>query len=430
MDRSTVKRIVKEEKAEILRLVLTDLLGIPKSVEVPVSRFDSALNGDVVFDGSSIEGFIREEENDVRLIPDPESFGLIVWEEPYKIARMICDVVERDGHPFPGCPRGVLKKMVARLEDAGIRVRLRPEIEFFLFDLNQGAPTTTAQDFGGYFDLVPGDEGHRVRREVTRRLEKLRIGTEAAHHEVAGGQNEIDLAAADPIVCADNIITSRFLVRQTAREFGMHGTFMPKPIFGRNGSGMHLFLDMTDKQGSRIAGPKGLTAFGSSIVAGIHDHARGLCALTNPLVNSYKRLVPGHEAPTHVFWSHRSKNPLVRLVGNEIEFRLADSACNSYLSIAALLAAALDGVESRGKAGVPIEKDIDRISGRERARLKIHDLPTNLSEAMDWFEKDKLFRQVLGDLIFKHYVKAKRAEWSAYIEQVHPWEVERYLASY
>ena len=430
MDKSTILRILQEEKVEVLRLVLTDLLGVPKSVEVPASRFAEALDGAVVFDGSSIEGFIREEENDVRLVPDLNSFGIISWEEPYKIARLVCDVVERTGEPFSGCPRGVLTRVVSRLAKKGVSVTMRPEIEFFLFDLTNGVPTTQAREAGGYFDLVPGDVGHRVRRTVVRRLGRLGIESDAAHHEVTAGQHEIDLAAADPNACADHIITTRFLVRQTAREFGLHGTFMPKPLYGKNGSGLHWFLRVTGPDGAGLAQGDGLTKLGSSVVAGILDHARGLSALTNPLVNSFKRLVPDHEAPTHAFWSRRNKNPLIRLVGDQIEFRLSDSACNPYLAAAALLASVLDGIQSGARAQASVDKDIARLSGREQARLRIHELPRNLSEALDWFSKDKLFREVLGDQIYKQYLKAKQAEWDEYIKQVTQWEVDRYLATY
>ena len=430
MDPRTIERILKEEKIELLRLIITDSYGVPKAVEVPASRFKEAVDRGTVFDGSAIEGFIRKQEHDVRLVPDPDTFATLPWETQVATARVICDVTELSGDRFAGCPRGILRDVLDRFRVANLRVRIRPEIEFYLFERNGGAPTTDSPDAGGYFDLTPGDRGQQVRREVVRRLEHMNIVVDSMHHEVSAGQHEIDLAFQDPLICADQITTCRQLLRQAAWEQDLHGTFMPRPKHTGPGSGLHLFITVEDAKGEPLCKNGSPTRLGGAFVAGILEHARGLCALTNPLVNSYKRLVPDTEAPTHVFWSRKNKNPLVRIVDDHIEFRLADPSCNPYLAFAALLAAALEGVQKGRKVQESIDKDIELLSGRERGRLRAHELPVDLSEAIGWFSKDKLFREVLGDAVFKHYLSAKSAEWAAYIRQIHPWEIERYLATY
>ncbi|HEX9735002.1 MAG TPA: glutamine synthetase family protein [Thermoanaerobaculia bacterium] len=442
MDREDIVRIVEEEDVRFLRLQFTDMMGIIKNVEIPRSQFDKALDGQIMFDGSSIEGFSRIEESDMLLVPDLETFRVNPWANPdgTKVARMICDVHQPDGSPFAGCPRLALKRVVERARAKGYQMVAGPEAEFFLFSKDaEGNTLTETHDVGGYFDLTPVDRGEECRRDVVIVLEAMGFEVEAAHHEVAPGQHEIDFKYADALACADNVVTFRFVVKKVALEHNLHATFMPKPLVGVNGSGMHTHQSLLDERGNNtFYDPDGrwqLSSTALSYIAGLLDHSAAMVAITNPLINSYKRLVPGFEAPTNVAWSERNRSPLVRVparrgMSTRCELRLPDPACNPYLALAVMLAAGLDGIERGLDPGEPVNENIFAMSERRKRRLKIRQLPASLADALDHLERDKVILDALGDHVAQHYVQAKRQEWLEFIAHVHPWEQERYLAEY
>jgi glutamine synthetase len=428
------------EKIKFMRLQFTDILGTIKNVEIPDRQFEEALDGKIMFDGSSIEGFVRIEESDMYLRPDLSTFRVFPWTAPTgeNVARMICDIYAPDGTPFAGCPRTALKKVIALAASKGYQMKAGPEAEFFLFQTKNGEPTTESHDTASYFDLSPVDQGEDVRREIVLALEAMGFHVEAAHHEVAPGQHEIDFRYDDVLTTADNVSTFRFVVKNVAIRNGLHATFMPKPVYGINGSGMHthmsLFTNNTNIFFDQRA-PMQLSATCLHYIGGILRHAKGFCAITNPLVNSYKRLVPGYEAPTNIAWSEKNRSPLVRVpaargVATRIELRMPDPSCNPYLALAVMLRAGIDGIDRKMDPGPPVNKNIFEMSHRERRHLRIDELPGNLSEALDELEKDGLVRETLGDHLFEHFLAAKREEWHDYIRHVSPWEVERYLGVY
>ena len=441
MNRNEILNLLKKEKVAYLRLWFTDIMGHNKNVEVPASQFGKALDGQILFDGSSIRGFARIEESDMLLVPDYKTLTIFPWTEcDGKIARLICDVYNSDGSIFMGCPRSVLKRACEKAHAKGYIMNAGPEAEFFLFERDSsGEATTRTHDAGDYFDLTPIDKGEGARRAIVQTLEKIGFEVEAAHHEVAMGQHEIDFKYSDAVSTADNIATFRFVVRKVALDFGLHATFMPKPIFGINGSGMHVHQSLFDTRGKNLFyDPKKeykLSNIALGYIGGLLEHARSFCAVTNSLVNSYKRLVPEYEAPTHVAWSQRNRSPLIRVpdrrgISTRAELRMPDPACNPYLALAVMLAAGLDGVERKINPGAPIDKNIYKMSERERARLKIKSLPANLNEAIELLEKDKLMRDTLGEHVFSHFITAKQKEWNNYISQVHQCELDWYLTEY
>lgn len=440
MKKSNIQEALKNDNIRFLRLQFSDVMGMNKNVEVPESQFEKALDGQILFDGSSIEGFARIEESDMLLKPDYSTYVVMPWDEPGgRVARLICDVCNPDGSPFGGCPRLTLKRMVNRAKDLGYTMMVGPEAEFFLFhrDVN-GKATTSTHDAGGYFDLTPIDRGEEARRAIVNALEMMDFEVEAAHHEVAPAQHEVDFRYADALIAADNIATFRFVVRKIALDYNCHATFMPKPIYGINGSGMHINLSLFSEGKNIFNAPEaeyGLSKTALSFIAGILSHARGMSAVTNPLINSYKRLVPGYEAPTHIAWSERNRSPLCRVPARRgsstrVEYRAPDPSCNPYLALAVMLAAGLDGMEKDLDPGAPVNKNFYTMSKRERGRLKIASLPANLKEALDLMGKDKLVREALGEHIFLNFLHAKNQEWGEYIAQVHEWELARYLATY
>ncbi len=424
-----------------MRLQFTDILGATKNVEVPDRQFADALNGAIMFDGSSIEGFVRIEESDMYLKPDLDTFQVFPWTYAgsERVGRIICDIANPDGTPFAGCPRTALRRAVALAAQKGFEMRAGPEAEFFLFQRRaDGGPTTETHDAGGYFDLTPVDLGEDVRREIVLALEQMGFHVEAAHHEVAPGQHEIDFRSDTALATADNISTFRFVVKNVASRNGLHATFMPKPIFGINGSGMHTHQALFTGSRNLFFDARGdgqLSRMCLHYIGGLLRHAKACCAVTNPLVNSYKRLVPGFEAPTAIAWSERNRSPLVRVpatrgADTRIEMRMPDPSCNPYLAVAVMLRAGLDGIEHQIDPGPPVNKNIYTMSRRERRHLRIDDLPASLSEALDEMEKSDLVRDTLGEHIFDHFVAAKRSEWDSYLRHVSPWEVERYLSAY
>jgi glutamine synthetase len=442
MQRDEILKEADKEGVRFMRLQFTDILGVIKNVEVPRSQFDKALDGQILFDGSSIEGFTRIEESDMLLVPDLDTFRVNPWANPdgSKVARMICDVYMPDETPFAGCPRMTLKRQVERADKLGYTMVAGPEAEFFLFQRDaNGDPKLATHDVGGYFDLTPVDKGEECRRDIVVVLEAMGFEVEAAHHEVAPGQHEIDFKYADAVACADNVTTFRFVVKKVALDHGLHATFMPKPIFGVNGSGMHVHQSLLDKKGKNaFYDPEGnwqLSKTALAYIGGILEHAAGFAAVTNPLVNSYKRLVPGYEAPINVAWSEKNRSPLVRVpakrgMSTRCEVRMPDPSCNPYLALAVMLAAGLDGLERQLDPGPPINKNIFTMSHREKRRLRIDQLPPNLWAALDELEKDEVVKGALGEHILEHYLRAKRQEWEEYISHVHPWEQERYLGEY
>lgn len=440
LTKAEILALAEREKVKFLRLQFTDILGTIKNVEIPNRQFAQALDGQVMFDGSSIEGFVRIEESDMYLRPDLSTFCIFPWSGPTgeKLARLICDIYNPDETPFVGCPRTTLKKVIAMADRMGVQMKAGPEAEFFLFQTRNGRPTTESHDAASYFDLSPVDQGEDVRREIVLALEAMGLLVDAAHHEVAPGQHEIDLRYDHALTAADNISTLRFAVKNVAIRNGLHATFMPKPIYGINGSGMHTHMSLFSG-GQNVFfdanAPMQLSRTCLNFMGGILRHAKGFCAITNPLVNSYKRLVPGFEAPTSVAWSEKNRSPLVRVpaargAATRIELRMPDPACNPYLALAVMLRAGLDGIEKNIDPGPPINKNIFTMSHRERRHLRIDDLPGNLSEALDELEKDDLVRDTLGDHLFEHFVAAKREEWHDYIRHISPWEIDRYLGGY
>ncbi len=441
MTPSEILKICREERVRFLRLQFTDIMGGNKNVELPETQFEKALRGQIMFDGSSIEGFSRTEESDMLLDPDPGTFRIFPWEQTDrgKVARLICDVRNPDGSPFEGCPRSCLKRVAAEAGQLGFTMLAGPEVEFFLFQRNaSGEPTTVTHDSGGYFDLMPVDKGEETRRDIVNTLDAMGFEVEAAHHEVAPGQHEIDFKYREAVTAADHIATFKLIVRKVALDHHLHATFMPKPIFGVSGSGMHTHQSLFRDGENAFFAPKKeyqLSDVALQYIAGLLDHAKGFCAITNPLINSYKRLVAGYEAPTHVAWSQRNRSPLVRVParrgeGTRCELRMPDPSCNPYLALAVMLRSGLDGIRRSLQAPPPVQKNIHRMSIRERRRFKIDELPKNLDQALDEMVKDRLIRDTLGQHIHKHFLQAKREEWTRYIEQVHPWEVENYLGSY
>ncbi len=440
MERREVLKRCEAESIRFLRLQFTDILGTNKNVEVPAGQFDKALSGEIMFDGSSIEGFVRIEESDMLLRPDLTTFQVFPWEETHgRVARVICDIALPDGSPFEGCPRTTLKRTTARAAELGLTAMLGPEVEFFLFQRDaDGSPSTLTHDRGAYFDLTPVDRGEECRRSIVNALESMGFEIEAAHHEVAPGQHEIDFAYDEAVATADKIATFKLVVRKIALDFNLHATFMPKPLPAEAGSGMHVYQSLfrgSENAFHALGEELDLSDLGRRYIAGLLAHAKGMCAITNPLVNSYKRLVPGYEAPTNIVWSERNRSPLVRVParggqGTRVELRMPDPSCNPYLAFAVMIASGLDGLQTKADPGPPVNKNIFAMSHREKRRLRVDDLPSNLSEALAAMKKDALMRDALGDHIYQHFVTAKTKAWEDFNSDVHPWEVERYLARY
>jgi glutamine synthetase len=432
--------LVERFGVDFLRLQFTDILGVNKNVEVPRSQFNKALDGQIMFDGSSIEGFVRIEESDMLLRPDLDTFRILPYDdEGGRVARLICDIRTPDEEPFAGCPRTALKRQIDRAKKIGFTMMAGCEAEFFLFEMApEGSPTTTTHDSGAYFDLSPVDRGEEIRRVMVEHLELMGFEVEAAHHEVAPGQHEIDFRYADALTTADNIATFRFIVRDVARRHGYLASFMPKPIQGQNGSGMHTHQSLFRGKENAFLDPKAehqLSAVALHYIEGLLQHARGFCAITNPLINSYKRLVPGYEAPVNVAWSMRNRSPLVRIpdrrgLGTRCELRMPDPSANPYLALTVQLAAGLHGVEEKLPAREPVNRNIFRMSYRDRRKYRIDELPRDLHEALEYFEKDDVIKAALGEHLTERFLEAKREEVLQYNLQVSKWEIDSYLGRY
>jgi glutamine synthetase len=441
LSREQVLSILKREDVRFLQLVFTDVMGTSKNVETTPSQFAKALDGEILFDGSSIEGFVRIEESDMQLVPDLNTFRVLPWDDPLgRVARVICDVYRPDGRPFEGCPRLTLRRQIERCSALGYSMMAGIEAEFFLFEMaDEVRPTTHTHDVAGYFDLAPLDRGESCRRAITTTLHALGFEVEASHHEVAQGQHEIDFRYGEALSVADDLITFRHVVRKIARDHGLHATFLPKPVAGINGSGMHTHQSLFHHGGSNAffdaEAPLQLSKVALGYIAGLLAHAEGLTAVCNPLVNSYKRLVPGYEAPTMIAWSEKNRSPLIRIParrgpGTRAEFRSPDPACNPYLALTTMLAAGLDGIGRGLEPPAPLVENVYEMSDEERAARGIRALPPDLRAAVEALQADPVIREALGAHIYSFFVRNRLAEWQDYIAQVHPWEIERYLAKY
>ncbi|ATD30487.1 type I glutamate--ammonia ligase [Macrococcoides bohemicum] len=437
-----IKRFAEEQNVRYLRLQFTDILGAIKNVEIPISQLDKALDNEMMFDGSSIEGFVRIEESDMKLYPDLDTWVIFPWtSDKGKVARLICDIHKPDGTPFAGDPRSNLKRVLQEMKELGFTdFNLGPEPEFFLFKLDEkGEPTLELNDQGGYFDLAPTDLGENCRRDIVLELEDMGFDIEASHHEVAPGQHEIDFKYADAITACDNIQTFKLVVKTIARKHNLHATFMPKPLFGLNGSGMHfnvsLFKGPKENAFFDESGDMQLSDDARHFIAGIMKHARGFTAVCNPLVNSYKRLVPGYEAPVYVAWSGRNRSPLIRIpssrgLSTRVELRSVDPAANPYMALAVILQAGLDGIKNKLEAPAPVNQNIYEMNREERESVGIEDLPSTLYTAIKAMREDGLMKDALGEHIYRQFVRSKGIEWDMYRLQVSEWEIEQYLKHY
>ncbi|MEZ2647111.1 type I glutamate--ammonia ligase [Bacillus wiedmannii] len=439
--REDIFRLAKEENVKYIRLQFTDLLGVIKNVEIPVSQLTKALDNKMMFDGSSIEGFVRIEESDMYLFPDLDTWVIFPWTaEKGKVARLICDIYNADGTPFDGDPRNNLKRVLKEMEALGFSdFNLGPEPEFFLFKVDEkGNPTLELNDNGGYFDLAPMDLGENCRRDIVLELEEMGFEIEASHHEVAPGQHEIDFKYANAIRSCDDIQTFKLVVKTIARKHGLHATFMPKPLYGVNGSGMHCNLSLF-KNGENVFfdqnGDLQLSDDARHFIAGILKHAPAFTAVANPTVNSYKRLVPGYEAPCYVAWSAQNRSPLVRIpasrgISTRVEVRSVDPAANPYLVMATLLAAGLDGIKNKLTPPAAVDRNIYVMTKEEREEAGIVDLPATLAQALITLKSNEVVCGALGDHLLEHFIEAKEIEWDIFRTQVHQWERDQYMSLY
>ena len=434
---------IVEADVDFLRLQFTDILGTPKNVSIPADQAEKAFTDGIYFDGSSIDGFVRIQESDMRLDPDPSTFAVLSWQgsERTTSARLICDVVDTTtGEPFVGDPRRVLKDSLDRAAELGYTVNVGPEPEFFLFEEDEdGRATTTTHDSGGYFDLAPKDLAQNVRGDIIYGLEEMGFDVEASHHEVARGQHEIDFKYDDALSTADNIVTFRTVVRSIAAQHGLHATFMPKPIAGINGSGMHTHLSLfADGENAFHDGDDEfeLSETAYEFLAGLLEHAPAVAAVTNPTVNSYKRLVPGYEAPIYIAWSDVNRSALVRKpaarhpAASRIEFRAPDPSCNPYLALAAMIEAGLDGIERGLDCPDPVRENIYEFDEQKREAYGIETLPENLGQAVDALEADEVVTGALGPHVSEKFLEAKRQEFGEYVAEVSEWELDRYLEKF
>jgi len=411
-----------------------------KNVSITVEQLDKALDNELMFDGSSIEGFVRIEESDMYLHPDPSTFVVFPWKpRDGAVARLICDIYNADGTPFIGDPRHVLRRVLAEAADMGYSMNVGPEAEFFLFHVDgEGKPTTITHDRAGYFDMTPVDLGENARRDMVLTLQQMGFEIEASHHEVAPGQHEIDFKYSDALDIADKVVTFKFVVRTIAQRHGLHATFMPKPIFGIAGSGMHLNQSLMKESANAFYNPETPNQLSKDClyyIGGLMKHIPAITAITNPTVNSYKRLVSGYEAPVYIAWSYRNRSPLIRVPAKRgqstrIELRSPDPSCNPYLAFAVCLKAGLEGIKNKIEPPEPCDRNIYELSPREREQLGIGNLPESLQEAMHCLSLDRVIQDALGPHVLHRFMEAKKIEWDSYRMQVHPWELEQYLTKF
>lgn len=437
LTRQDIMNLVVEEDVEFIRLQFADIFGNLKNVAVTSSQLERALNNECMFDGSSIEGFTGRVESDMYLYPDLNTMTIFPWRPKQgKVARMICDIYRPNGMPFEGDPRYILKKAIEEAADMGYTFDVGPEFEFFLFDVDEnGAPTTNTRERAGYFDMGTVDFGENARRDMILTLEEMGFTVESSHHSKAPGQHEIDFQYGEALCAADNIMTFKLTVKTIAKQHGLHAAFMPKPKFGVPGSGMHINMSL-NRDGENIFGDvfdkNGLSREAYYFIGGIMKHLKGMTAVTNPLVNSYKRLVPGYDAPVHIAWSIGNRSPLIRVPATDsrharIELRNPDPCANPYLALAVCLRAGLDGIKNRIMPPESVDKNIQEMSREDVRREGIESIPATLLDALNELEKDTLVTDTLGEHVTYHYVEAKRREWQEYISHVSEWEIERYL---
>ena len=442
MTREEIMKIIEEQNVHFFRLQFVDIFGFMKNIAIPLSQIEKALDGQMMFDGSSIDGFVRINESDMYLKPDYDTFVVLPWrnQDGTNAARIICDVYKSDGTPFEGCPRNNLKRVLAQAKDMGYTMNVGTEAEFFLFEKDEiGEATTITHDVAGYFDVDPDDCGINCRREIIETLEAMGFEIEASHHEVAEGQHEVNFKYADALTAADNTLTFKWVVRSIAAQHGLHATFMPKPVFGINGSGMHTNQSLFNLDGTNAFfdenGPLQLSETAYHYIAGIAKNAKGFAAVTNPLVNSYKRLVPGYEAPVYIAWSASNRSALIRIpasrgLGTRTEVRCPDPTCNPYLAFAMMLKSGLDGVANKLPAPDSVDQDIFKMTEAEKEAVGIESLPANLKEAIDAFKVNPIAQDALGEHIFTKYIEGKEKEWDDYRTAVTDWELDNYLSNY
>lgn len=436
-----IKELVEQEDVEFIRLQFTDIFGCFKNVAITSSQLARALDNRYMFDGSAIEGFARVEESDMYLYPDLDTFAIYPWRpQQGKVARLICDVYTADRQPFEGDPRYIMRKVAAEAAAMGYTLDVGPECEFFLFDCDDyGNPTTKTHEHASYFDVAPNDHGENVRRDIVLNLEELGYEIEASHHELSPGQHEVDFRYENALSAADDIMTFRMAVKTIAKQHGMHATFMPKPVYGQVGSGMHVNMSISNEHGLNLFNnpkdPNGLSPLAYQFMAGVMKHIKGITAIANPLVNSYKRLVPGYEAPIHIAWSVKNRSPLIRIPSNRgqharIELRSPDPAANPYLIIALCLAAGLDGIKNQMEPPAAVSRNLFAMTAEELRAAGIETLPRTLGDALDELKKDTFLTDILGEHLTERYLKAKYDEWECYRSQVSKWEINRYLRNY
>lgn len=438
-----IYEIVKNEGVKFIRLQFTDIFGVIKNVEIPVSQLDKALSNQIMFDGSSIDGFVRIEESDMYLYPDLDTWAIYPWTKTNNggaIGRFICDIYTPDGKPFTGDPRGNLKRILKEMEELGFtNFNLGPEPEFYLFKMDEkGEPTLEVNDKGGYFDFAPVDSGENCRRDIVIELEKMGFEVEASHHEVGNGQHEIDFKYANAIRACDDIQTFKLAVKTIARTHNLHATFMAKPLEGHAGSGMHCNVSLSKGNENAFYDEKTadkLSETAKQFIAGVINHVQGFTAVTNPTINSYKRLVPGYEAPCYVAWSAQNRSPLIRIpaargMSTRVELRSVDPTTNPYLALAVILKAGLEGIKNKMIAPEPIEHNIYAMSVEERKENGIEDLPGSLPEALSNLKSDEVMKEALGAHIYEHFVVAKDIECEAFRNAVHQWERDNYISNY
>lgn len=435
--REDIFRIVEEEDVEFIRLQFTDMFGELKNVAITASQLEKALNNQCMFDGSAVQGFVRIEESDMYLYPDLDTFTIFPWRpQPGRVARLICDVYNTDGTPFEGDSRYILKKVQKEAEDMGYRFNVGPELEFFMLETDEhGKPEIRTYEKAGYFDVGPMDTGENFRRDMVLTLEDMGYAVEATHHEAAPGQHEIDFKYDKALNTADNVMTFKLAIRTIAGRHGMYASFMPKPIEGIHGSGMHLNMSLhrgeknifLDKQDER-----GLSREAYWFMGGLLKHVKGMCAVLNPLVNSYKRLVSGFEAPVYLSWSVQNRSPLIRIpatggIGTRLELRNPDPSANPYVALALCLAAGLDGIRNKILPPEEFTGDLGIVNEKNEERLGLEKLPRSLGEAISELEKDEFVRGVLGKEFTQCFLKAKKQEWDSYQKQISQWEISEYL---
>lgn len=442
MSEKEVRKAIETEDINFIRLQFTDILGTVKHISIPSEQIGKAFQEGIWFDGSSIEGFVRIDESDMRLKPDPSTFRIIPWNDAgrNKTARFICDVVHPSGAPFQGDPRWVLRQQMEQASEMGYTLKAGPEPEFFIFKKEEGKTTTKPHDTGGYFDFDPKDLASDIRKEIILALRELGFRIEASHHEVANGQHEIDFKYADALTTADRIVTFRTVVRTIAEKKGLHATFMPKPVEGINGNGMHVHLSLFNEQGENAfyeaEDEFNLSTVAYQFMAGLLEHTPAVTAICNPLVNSYKRLLPGYEAPVYIAWSVLNRSALIRIPATRrpestrIEFRSPDPSCNPYLAFGVILAAGLDGIKRKLDCPEPIRENIYEFTEAKRKAHGIEKVPASLKEAIKALKKDEEIKDALGNHVYEKFLEAKIHEWEEYKSQVTPWELKKYLEYY